>query len=93
MRKSIIFSLLGGFILGKAGAEIFGCKEAKKIYTSLATGAIIVKDSVMERFEKVQAGAVDIMADAKENAKRYYTEKEAGFDMGEDIEEASAKEA
>ena len=84
MKKSIIISLVGGFILGKAGDTVFGSKSAKKIYTSLATGGVIAKDSIMEYVEKIQAGASDIMADAKVNAEHYYAEKDCGFECGED---------
>ena len=75
MKKAVIFSLIGGFVLGKAGAQIFGSRTAKKVYTKVATGAYIAKDSIMEFAEKVQAGASDIAAEAKENAENYYAEK------------------
>ena len=87
MKKAVIFSLLGGFILGKAGETIFGSKPAKKAYTAIATGAILAKDSVMGSVEKIQAGASDIMEDAKVNAERYYESREAGFSVETDVVE------
>ena len=80
MKKAVVFSLLGGFVLGKAGGFIFGSKTAKKAYTAIATGALIAKDSVMENVEKIQAEASDIIADAKVNVEAYYEERgEAGY--------------
>ena len=84
MKKGIILSLAGGYILGKAGNFIFGSKTARKVYTQLTTGALIAKDSIMESVEKIQAGAADITADAKENVERYYAEKGIVYDRGTD---------
>lgn len=81
MKKSIIISLVGGFILGKAGDTVFGSKKAREIYTQLTTGAFIAKDAVMEYVEKVQAGASDIAEDAKHRVEKYYLEKEAAFEQ------------
>ena len=90
MKKAVVFSLLGGFVLGKAGGFIFGSKTAKKAYTAIATGALIAKDSVMENVEKIQAGASDIIADAKVNAEAYYEERgEAGY-CGEDASDCKS---
>lgn len=90
MKKAVIFSLLGGYVLGKAGVEIFGGKTARKVYTGLTTGAFLVKDSIMERAEKIQAGASDIAADAKANVEKYYAERETvyeGTDAGKTVPE------
>ncbi len=84
MKKAIVFSLIGGFVLGKAGSAIFGSKTAKKVYTTLTTGAFIVKDSVMESVEKIQAEASDVAADARVNAERYYAQKDAAAARGTD---------
>ncbi|MBQ1311569.1 MAG: hypothetical protein IIY55_06940 [Blautia sp.] len=84
MKKAIIFSLLGGYVLGRAGSAIFGSKTAKKVYTTLATGAFIAKDSIMESVEKIQAEASDIAQDAKVNVERYYAEKDLAYERGTD---------
>ena len=84
MKKAIIFSLLGGYVLGKAGNAIFGSKTAKKVYTTLTTGAFIVKDSIMEGVEKIQAEASDVAADAKVNVERYYASRDAAAERGTD---------
>ena len=84
MKTGIILSLAGGYVLGKAGNFIFGSQTARKVYTQLATGALIAKDSIMESVEKIQAGAADITADAKENVERYYAQKGVVYDRGTD---------
>ena len=75
--KKVVVSLLGGIVLGKAGETIFGSETARKVYTKAATGAFIAKDSIMELAEKVQAGAMDIAADARIEADNYQAEKDA----------------
>ena len=94
MKKAIIFSLLGGYVLGRAGSTIFGSKTAKKVFTTLATGAFIAKDSIMESVEKIQAEASDIAQDAKVNVERYYAEKDLAYERGTDAAaERGAEEA
>ncbi|MCI6637273.1 MAG: DUF6110 family protein [Bilifractor sp.] len=92
MKKAVIFSLLGGYILGKAGVEIFGGKTARKVYTGITTGAFLAKDSVMDRVEKIQAGASDIAADARANVEKYYAAKEKEYTEGTDKAAAAQKE-
>lgn len=84
MKRAILFSLLGGYVLGKVGNEIFGGKTARKIYVEAATGAFILKDSIMARAEKIQAGAMDIAVDAKAKVEQYYAEKERAYTEGVD---------
>lgn len=79
-KKSIVISLIGGFVLGKAGDKIFGSKEAIKAYTKAATCAFIAKDCVMEEVEKIQAAASDIAADARVEADKYQAQKDAEYD-------------
>ena len=79
LKPAVALSLLGGYVLGKAGNAVFGSDTAKKAYTAATTGAFIAKDAVMERVEKIQAGAADIAADAKINAERYYAKKDAAY--------------
>lgn len=87
LKKKIVLSVLGGFVLGKAGDTIFGSETAKKVYTKAATGAFIVKDSVMDSFEKIQAEAMDIAADARIEADNYQAKKDSGYDMFDGFEE------
>ena len=54
LKKEILISLLGGFVLGKAGETIFGSETAKKVYTKAATGAFIAKDSTVIRTRKTE---------------------------------------
>ncbi len=79
MKKAVVFSIIGGYVLGKAGNYIFGSKTAKKVYTEVATGALIAKDYIMTDVEKLQAGCADITADAKVKVEAYYAEKDAAF--------------
>ncbi len=78
--KKVIFSILGGFALGKTGNEIFGSETAKKAYLKAATGAMILKDNIMERVEVIQAAASDIAADARAEADKYQEKKDASFE-------------
>ena len=90
LKKEILISLLGGFVLGKAGETIFGSEAAKKVYTKAATGAFIAKDSIMDSVEKIQAEAMDIAAEARIEADNYQAKKDGTLDMFEEFEEASA---
>ena len=93
LKSAVALSLVGGYVLGKAGNALFGGDAAKQAYTAVATGAVIAKDSVMERVEKIQAGAADIAEDAKNNAERYYAKKDAAYDRGVDPAEEAFEEA
>lgn len=84
LKPAIALSLLGGYVLGKAGNAVFGGETAKKAYTTVATGAFIAKDAVMEQVEKIQVSAADIAADAKINAERYYAKRDAEAAVAED---------
>ena len=79
LEKKVILPLVGGFVLGKAGNAIFVSQTARKVYTKAATGAFIAKDSIMEQAEKIQAGAMDIAADARIEADNYQAQKDAEF--------------
>ena len=79
MKKGIVVSLLGGFVLGRAGEAIFGSETAKKVYTKAATGAFIAKDCIMEEVEKIQAAAMDIAADARIEADEYQAAKDEEY--------------
>ena len=90
LKKEILISLLGGFVLGKAGETIFGSETAKKVYTKAATGAFIAKDSIMDSVEKIQAEAMDIAAEARIEADKKKKKKDGTFDMFEGFEEESS---
>ena len=77
--KKVIISALGGFALGKTGHLIFASKKAKECYVKAAASALIVKDSIMEQVENIQAEASDIMADARIEADKYQAEKDAEY--------------
>ena len=79
-KEAVVLSLVGGYILGKAGETIFAGERAKKAYTAVATGAFIGKDMVMEQVEKIQASAADIAEEAKAKAERYYEKKDAAYE-------------
>ncbi len=85
--KTVLFSILGGFALGKTGDMIFGSETAKKSYLKVATGALILKDSVMEQVETIQAEASDLMADARVKADEYQAKKDADYAFAEDVTE------
>lgn len=75
--KKVLFSILGGFVLGKAGGQILGSKKAKEGYLKAATGALIMKDYIMEQAENIQAEGSDILADARLRADEYQAKKDA----------------
>ena len=77
MDKKVIFSLLGGFVLGKTGDRIFGSDRAKKLYVKAATVGMIAKDCTMEKIEVLQAQALDIADEARTEADKYQAEKDA----------------
>ena len=101
LKGAVVLSLVGGYVLGKAGEAVFAGEKAKKVYTSVATGGFIAKDAIMEQIEKIQASAADIAEDAKAKAERYYEKKDAAAeeaqdsveDIIEDIMEPAGEEA
>ena len=80
LNKKVVFGVLGGYVLGKAGDMIFGSETAKKVYTKCATYGMILKDNTMEKVEIIQACASDIAADAREEADKYQAKMDAAFD-------------
>ena len=82
--KKVLFSILGGFVLGKAGSQIFGSAKAKEAYLKAATGALIMKDYIMEQAEIIQAEGSDILADARLRSDEYQAKKDAEFMCGTD---------
>lgn len=80
LNNKVVFGVLGGYVLGKAGDMIFGSETAKKVYTKCATYGMILKDNTMEKVEIIQACASDIAADAREEADKYQAKKEAAYE-------------
>lgn len=70
-------SFVGGILLGSVGLELIRGKDADKVFVAVSTGALVAKDWVMERVEKVSARAADIFADAKVRADAYLEKKKA----------------
>ena len=56
---------VGGTVFGSAGFKLLGSKDARKVYTHVAAGALRCKDQVMKDVETVQESCSDILADAK----------------------------
>ena len=50
LNNKVVFGVLGGYVLGKAGDMIFGSETAKKVYTKCATYGMILKENTMEIF-------------------------------------------
>ncbi len=91
--KKILFSVLGGFILGRSGEQILESETVRTALTNVVTGAIIIKDSVMECVEKAQAGGSVILADAKVKVEEYYAERDEAYKMAQAAEEDAENEA
>ena len=93
---------VAGTLAGNYGAEVFGGKTAKKVYTEVTAAALRVKDEAMKAATTVQENANDILEDAKAlNEERAdMTCKEVCEEIYEDlsgeaeeVEEAPAKKA
>lgn len=76
-------SFVGGLLVGGVGLELIKGKDADKVFVAVSTGALVAKDWVMERVEKVSLRAADIFADAKVKADAYL-EKKKNSCCGED---------
>ena len=61
-----------GFLVGSVGLTVLTSKLAQKGYKYVVSGAMIARDRIMERTEKVQAAASNITAEAKEITEKYY---------------------
>ncbi len=67
---------VGGTVFGSAGFKLLGSKDARKVYTHVAAGALRCKDQVMKDVELIQDGCSDILADAKQlNSERALAEE------------------
>ena len=64
-------TFVGGILLGSVGLELMRGKNADKVFVAMSTGALVAKDWVMERVEKVSARASDVFTDAKVRADAY----------------------
>ena len=56
---------LGGTLLGSAGFQLLGSKDARKLYTHTAAAVLRCKEQIMRDVETVQENCSDILADAK----------------------------
>ena len=63
-KKLAIFA--GGALFGSVGIKLLSSKDARKVYTHVTAAALRAQESVMTTVTKVQEGAGDILADAKE---------------------------
>ena len=70
-------SFVGGILLGSVGLELMRGKGADKVFVAVSTGALVAKDWVMERVEKITVRATDVFADAKVKADAYLEKKKA----------------
>ncbi len=70
---------VGGTVFGSAGFKLLGSKDARKVYTHVAAGALRCKDQVMKDVETVQESCSDILADAKAINEEKAAKEEALF--------------
>ena len=70
---------IGGTVFGSAGFKLLGSKDARKVYTHVAAGALRCKDQVMKDVETVQESCSDILADAKAINEEKAAKEEALF--------------
>lgn len=75
--KASALKLIGGIVIGAAGAKWFETKNAKTAGAYTIAGAKIAAGAIKDGFEKVQAGYGDLNADADEITKKYYEKKDA----------------
>lgn len=54
-----------GVLFGTAGIKVLSSKDAKKVYVKGTAAALRAKDCVMDTVTSIQAGAEDIVAEAK----------------------------
>ena len=62
---------MSGLALGTLGLKVLTSKDARKVYANVVAAGLRAKDSLMQTAEKVQASGGDILAEAKEIAKKY----------------------
>ncbi|MCR5099454.1 MAG: DUF6110 family protein [Lachnospiraceae bacterium] len=80
---------LGGLLVGAKGKDIFGSKEAKKVYSKVISYGLDAKDCVMETADTLRENWDDVYADAKDMKDERDKEKDA--EKEEIIEDTSDK--
>lgn len=79
--------LIGGFLLGSAGLAMLGSRPARKIYSHVAAAGLIARDYILDKSERIQACASDVMADANEIKAQYDAAMDEDAEENEEIEE------
>jgi hypothetical protein len=67
---------LGGLLVGAKGKDIFGSKEAKKVYSKVVSYGLDAKDCVMETADTLRENWDDVYADAKDMKEERDREKD-----------------
>ena len=80
---------LGGLLVGAKGKDIFGSKEAKKVYSKVISYGLDAKDCVMETADTLRENWDDVYADAKDMKDERDKEREA--EKEEIIEDTSVE--
>ena len=57
---------LGGLLVGAKGKDIFGSKDAKKIYSKVLSYGLDAKDCILETTDSLRENLEDVYAEAKE---------------------------
>ncbi len=89
---------LGGLLVGAKGKEIFGSKDAKKVYSKVLSYGLDAKDCILETTDSLKENLEDVYAEAKEmqgtRAEQKEKEKEAAIidDAADDEDDDPAKE-
>ena len=86
-KKTGIFA--AGVLFGTAGVKLLSSKDARKAYTSCTAAVLRAKESLMKTATKVQTGAEDIYAEAKQiNEDRAAAEEvvESEENSGEEVD-------
>lgn len=86
VKKTGIFA--AGVLFGTAGVKLLSSKDARKAYTSCTAAVLRAKESIMKTATKVQTGAEDIYAEAKQINE----ERAAAEEVVEESEENSEEE-
>ena len=63
-KKIALFA--GGALFGSAGIKLLSSKDARKVYAHTTAAVLRARESVMTTVTKMQEGADDILAEAKD---------------------------
>ena len=64
-----------GFLLGTVGVAVLSSRDAKKVYTLVASRTLRCVDEVTRTVTKFKENCDDIIADAKEMNEEFYEEE------------------